>query len=119
MTDPDANMAYIFDLSGRQIDNLVRKIPSDDKRENYGSTTAIMVTVAKCKVNILVAEKVGPIYPERSQLVDQNQIEWTVVDMVRLDNIAASDQIKKASTRFLETILIGVFSREAANDIIS
>lgn len=91
----------------------------EDKRVTYGIDADIMMRTDKRKVKGMIADHVDSIFAERNQAEIQNEVEETLVDMLKLGNIAASNRIKNASARYLEAIMIGFSSRGAADDVRS
>lgn len=92
--------------------------PSRNKFENYGNDAAVMMTIARSKVNGLISDFVDRVYSERTQAEVQTQIEEALVDMLPLGNNAVSTGLKTASVRFLETTIIELFSRGAADNVM-
>lgn len=78
-----------------------------------------MVTISRSKINNLIAEEVDRNYTEPSHAEAQVHPKETLVDMLELGNIAASNEIRKVSARILETIVLESFSRGAADDFMT
>lgn len=88
------------------------------KYNNYGSDAGVMKEIGRSAVKGLIEEEVDCGYVERNQAEVQNKSEETSVNMPELGVSAASNEIKTAPDWLLQTILIELFSCEAADDIV-
>lgn len=77
-----------------------------------------MMKIAKSKINGFIAEDAVCIYEERVQAKVQNQFEKALIDMLQFGISSASNEMTTASARFLETMVMGFFSRRAADDVV-
>lgn len=93
--------------------------PSVNKRAEYSSDADMMMIISKSDIRILIFEDACRIYADRTQAVVQNQRSEALVDLVQLGNNAAMNWVRKAPARFLETIVIQLFSCGAADNVIS
>lgn len=80
--------------------------PEKHERANYGCDADIMMTIAEGKMKDLIAQKVDRNYAERTQMPIQEQIEETLVDVLQLGNNDSPNEIKTASARVLQMIMI-------------
>lgn len=118
-TEAEVEHACVAALSDEQIDDPVHKKPLEDDWTNYSNDSEVMVKIARSKITDLIAEEVDRIYVKSTQADVQDQIEETLVVMLQLGNIAASNRIETASALFLNTIIIELFSRRAVDEVLS
>lgn len=80
-----------------------------------------MLKTAKSKINNLIAEESDHIYSEHTQADVQAQIGNILVDILQLGSNAnaVSSGIETASASLPGTIMIELFSRRAARDVVS
>lgn len=114
-TDADAEHFWVAAVPDEQIDNPMLTTLSENKRAKYGSNANVMITIVKVNIRALISEQVVFIFAKRTYVEVQLQIEETFVDMLQVCNNAAPNEIKTASARLLETILIDLFSRGPAD----
>lgn len=111
--------ARIASLSIEHTNDPIHTKPLKNDHESNGDDTDVMLTIARTEIRDLIAEKVDLIYEKRTQAEVQDQIEEALVDILQLGNHAPSRRAKTAFAQFLEMIMMKLFSREAADDIMS
>lgn len=88
--------------------------PSEDSRASHGIDSDSMVTIAKGKIQCLIAEDANHIYEKRTEAEIQIQVEKILVAMLHLVNSSIPLEMKSTSSRYLETIMIRLFGQAAA-----
>lgn len=66
-----------------------------------------------------MAQKIYRIHAKHTHENVQSETEQTPVDMLQLRYSVASDEFKGSSDRFLQTMVIKCYRREAAGDVMS
>lgn len=66
-TDDDVQRALVSALSDEQIDDLMHKTLAEDKHATQGTNAGVLVTIAKCNIMGLNAEKCARFYAESTQ----------------------------------------------------
>lgn len=118
-TGADVERALIAALLDEHMEDLMKTIPSKNEHVSYICDGHVMMTVAIGEMKDLTVEEVDCIYTECTQAEVRNQKEKTLVDILQLGKSAAPNKIKTASARFQETIVIELFSRRAADKLMS
>lgn len=77
------------------------------------------MTIARSKIMKLIAVECAPVSTERTQREVRAQIGKTFLAVLQLGSSASSTGLKSASVRFIEKIVISLFSCGVADEVMS
>lgn len=110
-TDADVELVCAAALSDEHIDHPMHTKPLKFDPKQYGKHASVMTTIAWRKMERLIAEE-DLFFSKCSEAVFGNEMDKTLVKMLRLRNSPALKEIEPASARLLETSEISLFGPE-------
>lgn len=114
----DVERVWAPAISNEQLNNVIHTSLLESEPENYGNKAEVMKKVDRKLIRGLIAEETFRLFAKRIEAGVQTHSREPSSTCHYSATMFPSNGVKMASARSLETVLIELFSRESAEDVI-
>lgn len=116
-TDAHIERAWVAAILDEQIEDPAHTTSSENEPVRYGNDIAVIMRVARQKINGLIAEEVDGVKADHTEAEVQILTIEYFVNICQLHNSASSKKVRITSVQFLGMIVVDLLRIREAGDL--